>query len=285
MVMIIKKKVRKEKNAFSRYKMSWLFVFCAVLFLGFFFAPDSQRDYRRTKVYVDPYVVHTSELKKENAPLKRERPLYPYSVIPRGVRNRGELAAKIAEDPLVADHYADFNISETKIFQTKEDSYMYVSYRLNNKIYWTAKKIKIPQGEPLITDGRCEIRARCGNRISASPLMPISGEEPILESLDMPEITPEPPEMALESPIFEPKAFDDRISLALAMPPPMIESSAPFLDITPSVISTEKSSWQWPYHYRPLVILGTQAVPEPGSSSLLFLGMIAFVVYRFVQNR
>jgi hypothetical protein len=283
--MIIKKKVRKKSGRFGRNKMRWLFVFCAVLFLGFFFAPDSQRDYRKAKVYIEPTAVPTSELKKENTIAKRERPLYPYSVIPRGVRNRGELAAKIVEDPVVADHFADFNVSEAKVFQTKETSYMYVSYRLNNKIYWTAKKIKIPQGEPVITDGRCDVRARCGNRISASPLAPISGEEPVLESLDMPEITPDPPEMALESPIFEPKAFDDRISLALAIPPPMIEPSTPFLDIAPPVLSTEKSGWQWPYHYRPLVVLGTQAVPEPGSSSLLLLGIIGCVAYRFIKNR
>jgi hypothetical protein len=283
--MIIKKKVRKKRGRIDRRKMRWFLAFCAILFLCFFFASDSKRDYFKSKGYVEPNPVYTSELRNEKDFATRERPLYPYSVIPRGVRNRGEIAAKMAEDPVVAEHYADFNVSEAKMFQTKEARYMYVSYRLNNKIYWTAKKIKIPQGEPVISDGRCEVRARCGNRISASPMAPISGEEPVSESLDMPEITPSAPRMTYEGPIFEPKAFDDRISLALAIPPPMIEPFTPSLDSALPVLSINKNARQ-PYYYRPSFLLqSSHAVPETSSLSLLLLGMIGFGAYRFIQKR
>jgi hypothetical protein len=273
--MIVKKKIRKKRSRFARYKIRWLFVFCAVLYLGFLFVPDFQKDSQKLQVHVDPNAIHTSELTKETALPKRERPVYPYSVIPGGVRNPRELAVKIGEDSVVADHYADFNISDAKIARAEETRYMYVSYRLNNKIYWTSKKIKISKGEPIITDGRCDVRARCGNQVSASPMVPTSGEEPVSESLDI-------PQMPLESPVFEPIA-DDRMSLAL---PTMIEPSIASLDLGPPVLSADKSTRQ-PYYYRPLFSLNSHnsAVPEPGSSSLLLLGMVIFIVYRFIHNR
>ena len=38
---------------------------------------------------------------------------------------------------------------------------------MGQNIRWTSKKVRIPPGELLLTDGRCMIRARCGNRIVA----------------------------------------------------------------------------------------------------------------------
>ena len=96
-----------------------------------------------------------------------ERTVYPYSVIPGGVQSREELSANIRSDSVVTAHYADFDVTKAKLVNARETRFMYVSYRLKNKIYWTSKKIRIPQGETLITDGTCEEigRASCRERV------------------------------------------------------------------------------------------------------------------------
>jgi hypothetical protein len=38
------------------------------------------------------------------------RPIFPYSVVPGGVRDAHELQSAAAADPVVAQHYADFRI-------------------------------------------------------------------------------------------------------------------------------------------------------------------------------
>src|SRR5215467_132697 len=40
------------------------------------------------------------------------------------------------------------------------------------RFYWTRRPMRIPNGEVLLTDGRLYARARCGNRISETPLGP-----------------------------------------------------------------------------------------------------------------
>ena len=46
---------------------------------------------------------------------------------------------------------------------------VFVSYRLQNAIYWTSRRIHLPEGEPVLVDGKNMIRARCGNRIAFEP--------------------------------------------------------------------------------------------------------------------
>src|SRR5580704_7067814 len=45
------------------------------------------------------------------------RPLFPNSVIPGGVENIQELRSAIARDPLVARHYADFDLSKARVIR------------------------------------------------------------------------------------------------------------------------------------------------------------------------
>jgi hypothetical protein len=61
---------------------------------------------------------------------------------------------------------------------------VYVSYRKGDKVYWTAKKLQLAEGETLLSDGRSEIRGRCGNRISDLPQLPVEARGPSEEELD-----------------------------------------------------------------------------------------------------
>ena len=116
-----------------------------------------------------------------------ERKIYPYSIVRGGMRSREEVYANIRTDHVVADHYSGFNIDETRVIQAQKARPMYVSYRLGDEVYWTAKAINIPQGETLITDGTMEARTRCGNRLSVTPMTPTSDEEPDIAFFDIPE--------------------------------------------------------------------------------------------------
>jgi hypothetical protein len=109
---------------------------------------------------------------------------YSYSVIPGGAFTQPELQRAISRDAVVADHYSDVNASTMRPEILKADRMAYVSYRLGDRVYWTTKKVRIRGGETILTNGRQEIRARCGNCISLEPLMPTSADEPDIMQLD-----------------------------------------------------------------------------------------------------
>jgi hypothetical protein len=106
------------------------------------------------------------------------RPLYPYSVIPGGVANARELKEAVQRDPVVAAHYADFNIAQAHVVRLTADRAMYVSYRLGDRVFWSNKTLLLRKGEALISDGTHEARTRCGNRLSETPALPVSPEQP-----------------------------------------------------------------------------------------------------------
>jgi hypothetical protein len=114
------------------------------------------------------------------------RPNYPYSVIPGGAYSPTELQYADREDPVVRDHYADFNMKKAQMVQLTQDKYQYVSYRLAKQVYWTKKQLRIPKGEVLVTDGTNWARSRCGNRLSEKPQASVSGEEPPAKALSLP---------------------------------------------------------------------------------------------------
>jgi hypothetical protein len=114
------------------------------------------------------------------------RPNYPYSVIPGGAYSPTELQYADREDPVVREHYADFNMKKAQMVQLTQDKYQYVSYRLAKQVYWTKKQLRIPKGEVLVTDGTNWARSRCGNRLSEKPHAQVSGEEPPAKALSLP---------------------------------------------------------------------------------------------------
>ncbi len=96
------------------------------------------------------------------------RPIYPYSVIPGGAYSPAELRYSAAQDSVIRKHYADFDLKSTKLVTLGSDRYQYVSFRVRDRVYWTGRKIRIPKGEALLTDGVHFARTRCGNRLSAT---------------------------------------------------------------------------------------------------------------------
>lgn len=198
---------------------------------------------------------------------KYERIVYPYSVIPGGVRSREELAANVSVDRIVAAHFADFSVSQARMINLDVAQNVHVSYRIRDKVFWTAKAVKIPEGETLITDGRNFARSRCGNRISVAPQAPVSEEEPEPESFDIPMLArAEPGEMGIlpES------------GLELREITPII----PYYPVPPPKIL--------PYYYRPLFVVSPPpdiVVPEPGAWSLLLTGLGVLFVARFFRKK
>lgn len=58
------------------------------------------------------------------------------------------------------------------------DRMAYMSYRIADKIYWTKHQIKLRRGETILTDGKTQLRGRCGNGISLDPMQPTAEAEP-----------------------------------------------------------------------------------------------------------
>jgi len=119
------------------------------------------------------------------------RPNYPYSVVRGGVYSPAELRSAVQNDSLVREHYSGFNVKAARLVTLDEDRFQYVSYRQNNKIFWTNRRIRIPKGEVLLTDGSSCARTRCGNRLSATLQGPVKAHEPSSALLTLPDEKPE----------------------------------------------------------------------------------------------
>jgi hypothetical protein len=106
------------------------------------------------------------------------RAIYGHSLVPGGIASPEELMALIHADPQLAEHYKGFDLSKAQIVTLDQDMLAYVSYRLENGIYWTTHPLLIRKGEKVITDGANFIRGACGNRISYVPRMPTNTFDP-----------------------------------------------------------------------------------------------------------
>lgn len=136
-----------------------------------------------------------------SASLLASRPLFPYSVIPGGAYSGQELRNAIERDPIVAHHYADFDLANVRIIRLDQDRMEYVSYRLGDRVFWTNRELRIRKGETLITDGTHLARTRCGNRLSDHAAQPTSDAQPSAAALQSP-APATPPE-----PVASPELF------------------------------------------------------------------------------
>ena len=116
----------------------------------------------------------------------RQAGMYPYSVIPGGVRDVADLQEHAARDYVVRRHFARFDYRQARLVRSDKARQVYLSYRLRDRIFWTRKKVRLLQAELLLTDGKITARARCGNQISETPKAEVSDEEPAEEVLDQP---------------------------------------------------------------------------------------------------
>jgi hypothetical protein len=120
-------------------------------------------------------------------PTGHSRTVYPYSVIAGGAQSPQELREAVATDPVVAQHYADFDITNARRVTLDAPKLVYVSYRIGNKVFWTKNKLALRKGEAMLSDGTNMARTRCGNRISILPVRPNAPAEPTSSELDGPE--------------------------------------------------------------------------------------------------
>ena len=118
--------------------------------------------------------------------LTRVPGVYPYSVIPGGVKNPGDLRAAAAHDYVVRRHFSHFDFSHAQLVRATEAREVYLSYRIRDTVFWTRKRIRLHIGELLLTDGKITARAHCGNQISDAAKPEVSDEEPDEDVLDRP---------------------------------------------------------------------------------------------------
>ncbi len=114
------------------------------------------------------------------------RPVYPYSVVPGGVRDARELKWVAQHDPVVASHYAGFDYDHAHVVRLVLARTAYLSYRIGNRVYWTRHRVALKKGETVITDGKITARSRCANRVEEAPQQATSSAEPPAAKFDEP---------------------------------------------------------------------------------------------------
>ncbi len=212
-----------------------------------------------------------------------ERLNYPYSVIRGGVRDRDELLGEIRQDHVVAEHYTDFNAFEARLVRVRDDKRVYVSYRIDDKVFWTSRQITLRRGEALISDGQNLARARCGNRVSVVPQDPVSKDEPPPEVFNTPTVTVE-----LDFPATA-TIPDEPMPLFEELRPPFIYDFPIIPTIEDTPLTELFPPLNPPYFFVPPVFFvepEVPEVPEPGTLVLIasVLG-IYFLLRRFVLKR
>lgn len=112
--------------------------------------------------------------------------VYPYSIVPGGLKDVSDLKYATLRDYVVRGHYAHFNFNRAHFIRVTQPRAVYLSYRIRDAVYWTHKKVLLHPGELLVTDGKTTARARCGNQISDTAKPDVSDEEPSEDILDQP---------------------------------------------------------------------------------------------------
>jgi hypothetical protein len=212
-----------------------------------------------------------------SAPVESRRTIFPYSVIPGGVRDARELASAASRDQLVADHYSGFNLSRAHTIRLDQPAAMYVSYRANNHIYWTRNRMVIPAGETLISDGENLARVRCGNRLSKIAALPVSAAEPPREQLENPDFIP-----PLLAELLPGEGAETLPGLPAALPilPPGPGGSAPVSNIFPPILPPGVTPPTGNIIPPPPPV----ATPEPASLMLLLAGALFGVIVALLRK-
>lgn len=99
-------------------------------------------------------------------------------MIPGGVRSADDVKSRLRSDSRASTHYRHVSVASLRPVALPADRLAYVSYRTDAGIYWTKHRVSLRRGELVLTDGRNEVRGRCGNLISDTPQQPIAQNEP-----------------------------------------------------------------------------------------------------------
>jgi hypothetical protein len=251
--------------------LGWVHVFavvCAAIATLWSFSGRMSTPRGLATVSNEPKSLHgQSQLANSVLSSSAARPLYPYSVIPGGVENGAELRNAVFHDPVVAGHYADFDLAKARIVRLDRDRAVYVSYRLGDRVYWTKKTLRLFKGETLISDGVHAARTRCGNRLSDTPVGPVSAQEPSPTAM----AAPQPPTLfAVNQP---PTGFP----LTTPLPPPPGSTppgGPPGGGIIPPPIFPIGGGGSGPNHPKPPPVV----TPEPSTAILLATGLVILLV-------
>lgn len=218
-----------------------------------------------------------SLISSEPYPHLTTRPLFPYSVVPGGVQSPQELVNAMGNDPVVASHYAGFNVAAAHVVALDKEQVAYVSYRIGSELFWTKKAITLHKNETVITDGNLEARTRCGNRISATPQSPVSPQEPALEAMDAVQ-TPEISSVSDVAPDFD---FDFWTTPLFAAPESHFVSTGgetPISSIVPPIWGpVSLHHHDIPHHDIP--VRPPVDTPEPSAGLFLVLGLSVGVLF------
>lgn len=147
----------------------------SILPASFWARSDIHRDLAFTALQTKPKKV-----------VRRIPGVYPYSVVPGGVKDVSDLRYAALRDYVVRRHYSHFDFEHARLERAREAREVYLSYRIRDKIFWTRKKAHLRIGELLLTDGNITARAKCGNQISDTAKPEVSEEEPDEDVLDQP---------------------------------------------------------------------------------------------------
>lgn len=126
------------------------------------------------------------QAQEESLQRMENRPVYPYSIIPGGVKDARELKWVADHDPVVRAHYAGFDYDHARMVRLVLAQTVYVSYRIGNKVYWTRHRVTLKKGETVLTDGKMTARAKCGNRVEEMPQQATSESEPPAQKFEEP---------------------------------------------------------------------------------------------------
>ena len=206
--------------------------------------------------------------------------IFPYSVIPGGVRSARDLQEAVRHEALVAQHYSGFDLASAHVIHAVKGKEVYVSYRIGNQIFWTRRKVAIHAGETLLTDGHNFVRGRCGNRISESPKSPASPAEPSDFAMSAPVVFPDPALLGL---------LDGDVPNPLILLPPQtsfppsanIPPGGSFPPIFPPLFAGPGSS----SNPLPPAVPPVVSTSEPDSLLLVVLGLAFLAFLAFLRFR
>lgn len=215
------------------------------------------------------------------------RIVYPYSVIPGGIQSPEDLRQVSEHDRVVANHYEGFDFENAKIVELQEPRLVYLSYRIGDKVFWTAKKVALRKGEKVITDGKMTARTRCANRVSESAQKGVSPEEPPASQFEEPMLPgggtatqmpfPENPQSLISQPFGSPAPAPPGVPFGPGLGggfPPIYPPPPPLNSCTPTKTKPCKPAPPPP-----------PTVPEPATMLLVASGLAGIYVRRQFRNQ
>lgn len=195
-------------------------------------------------------------------PADRIRPLYHFSLIPRGVADLADLRMRVMTDPILMAAFAGFDWEHARQITFPHDVDLYAMYRRGDVVRWTTKTIHIPAGTVAFSDGRMTVLARCGNLVAFNPQEPSEPIDP--DILDTPEL-PAVPEFPIQLvSVLIPPVTD-------VPPADGFEPHAPPAEIVQSPVFV-------PVGGQPITTQTPAATPEPPTILLFGVGALVLVM-------